>query len=176
MQSWDDFFVELRKTWKLKVGRGNTIEKLQRETFNVIVDWFAWFHGSELFSRGRARAIEELMQSFSWLIVLEGEKFKDKCRWMEAVVEEQQSKVMRWEVAVFLRGKFLGVAFNPFELHLLKEEYKRVGRAYLRKHYKVKFANADTNENAAIKAIFLPPKRRRKQPVGETYSFREKHQ
>lgn len=158
VQSWDAFFVELRKAWKLKVdlkawrtaGRGNTIEKRQREKLSKIINWLDWLHGNEPFSRGRARAIEELMQNFSWFVVLEGEKFRDKFRWMEERLK--QVSRMRWDATEFLRRKYPDKVFNPIELGKLDASpCKEEARKFLRKHSSYRGL---VNLNDYIKEVF----------------------
>lgn len=132
VQSWEDFFKELRRAFTQ--GSGETIEKYQHELLASMLDWLRWLVCTEPFTRGKARAIEEVMTDFCAYVVAEAEKFRDRYRfWLG---RERFTTDWRWRVTEHLRGKFYRQRINPMKLHELPEKLKKAGRDFTRKHYR----------------------------------------
>lgn len=155
VRGWDAFFGELSRAWRMKVRRGNTIEGQQRQTVNEIIEWLRWLIGGQPFSRGRARAVEELMQHISWLVLLEGEKFRDKFLWMEKRLS--MVAAMKWDAVAYLRRQFPRRTFDPDELYKLDRQTKAKVCRYLKRYpsYKGKL-----NLNNYLREVFRKPERR----------------
>jgi hypothetical protein len=80
VNGWQSFFAAVEKEFKEKYGQveKDTIEQFQLEEINRILMWINHLLADRKYSRGDARAIEELMRAVTWHEIAGEEKFRER--------------------------------------------------------------------------------------------------
>lgn len=80
VNNWEIFFDAVKKEFEEKFGKlqHDTIEEYQNEVVNDIIMWLAHLMANKEFTRGDARAIEELLNSLTWYGIAAEEKYIDR--------------------------------------------------------------------------------------------------